>query len=55
MAVSRDDDVCGRRASSFSLSLAIDIYIVAIRIFGEFIAQVIAALFWVAALIFWYG
>ena len=39
----------------FSLSLAIDIDIVAIRIFGEFVALLIAALFWVAALIFWYG
>jgi len=39
----------------FSLSLAIDIYIVAIRIFGEFIGLLLAALFWVAALIFWYG
>ncbi len=39
----------------FSLSLAIDIYIVAIRIFGEFVGLLLAALFWVAALIFWYG
>jgi hypothetical protein len=39
----------------FSLSLAIDIYIVAVRILGDFTGLLVAALFWVAALTFWYG
>lgn len=39
----------------FSLSLAIDLYIVASRLFGGSIGLLIAALFWVAALALWYG
>jgi hypothetical protein len=39
----------------FSLSLAIDLYIVLARAFGEGIAALVAALFWGTALLFWYG
>ena len=39
----------------FSLSLAIDLYIVMLRIFGESTGLLVAALFWVTALAFWYG